>query len=88
MTTPAAESLAALFDAGAASRPGREVAWLERMRCEALETFRAQGIPTTRLEDVKTAKPYVDIALQEIAAGKPVATPVTRAYGCTIKYAM
>jgi peroxiredoxin len=44
--------------------------------------------PTTRLEDVKTAKPYVDIALQEIAAGKPVSTPVTRAYGCTIKYAM
>jgi hypothetical protein len=26
-------------------------------------------------------------ALQAVAAGQPVKTPVTRAYGCTVKYA-
>jgi Fe-S cluster assembly protein SufD len=51
MTTPAAQSLIALFDAGAARRPGRDVPWLDRARREALDAFRAQGIPTTRLED-------------------------------------
>jgi hypothetical protein len=28
----------------------------------------------------------VSVALGEIAAGKPVSTPATRAYGCVIKY--
>ncbi len=30
---------------------------------------------------------YVDLALTEIAAGKGVSTPVTKPYGCTVKYA-
>jgi Fe-S cluster assembly protein SufD len=51
MTSPAARSLVALFDALAPRRPGRDVAWLERVRREGLEAFRAQGIPTPRLED-------------------------------------
>jgi len=51
MSTPAARSLLALFDAGAARRPGRDVAWLEQLRREGLEAFRAQGIPTPKLED-------------------------------------
>jgi Fe-S cluster assembly protein SufD len=51
MTTPAARSLVALFEAIASRRPGRDVAWLERLRREGLESFRAQGIPTPRLED-------------------------------------
>src|SRR5713101_1717150 len=42
--------------------------------------------PSTRLADVKTAKNYVAAALDEIAAGKPVTTAATRAYGCSIKY--
>lgn len=42
--------------------------------------------PTTRLDDLKTAKNFVDQALTEIAAGKPVATTTARPYGCTIKY--
>lgn len=29
---------------------------------------------------------YVDAALADLAAGKPVATPVTRPYGCGVKY--
>lgn len=42
--------------------------------------------PTTRLEDLKTAKNYVDAALTDIKAGRPVATATSRAYGCSIKY--
>jgi len=42
--------------------------------------------PSTRLADVKIAKNYLDAALGEIAAGKPVTVAATRAYGCSIKY--
>lgn len=35
---------------------------------------------------VKDAKNYVRQALDELKAGKPVSQPVTRAYGCSIKY--
>ena len=30
---------------------------------------------------------YVDAALADLAAGRPVATPVTKPYGCSVKYA-
>jgi peroxiredoxin len=43
--------------------------------------------PTTDLEDVKGAKNYVDEALTAAMAGKPVPTPYTRPYGCSVKYA-
>jgi len=43
--------------------------------------------PTTRRSDVKGARNYVREALQAVAAGQPVKTPITRAYGCTVKYA-
>ena len=42
--------------------------------------------PTTRLEDLKTAKNFVDAALNEVAEGKVVSIKTSRAYGCTIKY--
>jgi peroxiredoxin len=42
--------------------------------------------PTTRRSDVQGAQNYVREALQSVAAGQPVKTPVTRAYGCTVKY--
>ena len=42
--------------------------------------------PTTRRSDVQGAQNYVREALQAVAAGQPVKTPVTRAYGCTVKY--
>ena len=42
--------------------------------------------PTTRLADIKDAKNFVDEALAELKAGKPVSNPATRAYGCTVKY--
>ena len=42
--------------------------------------------PTSRHADVQGARNYVREALQAVAAGQPVKTPVTRAYGCSGKY--
>ena len=41
--------------------------------------------PTSRWESVKTAKNYVRAALDDMAAGNPVAEAVTRPYGCSVK---
>ena len=43
--------------------------------------------PATEAADIPGAKNYVRAALDEIAAGKPVAEAVTRPYGCSVKYA-
>lgn len=43
--------------------------------------------PTTRRGDVQGAQNYVRAALEDLAAGRAVKMPVTRAYGCTVKYA-
>lgn len=37
--------------------------------------------------DIAGAKNFVAAALDEVLAGKPVSTPVTEAYGCSVKYA-
>jgi peroxiredoxin len=42
--------------------------------------------PTPEPEDVKGADNYVSDALMAAMAGKPVATPYTRSYGCSVKY--
>jgi peroxiredoxin len=42
--------------------------------------------PTTEPEDVHGANNYVSDAQTEAMAGKPVATPYTRPYGCSVKY--
>ncbi len=42
--------------------------------------------PTTRKNDVPGAQNYVRAALQAVASNQPVKTPITRAYGCTVKY--
>jgi len=42
--------------------------------------------PTTRKSDLTGASNYVRAALQAVATGQSVKTPVTRAYGCTVKY--
>ena len=36
--------------------------------------------------DTATATNHVKVALAELLAGKPVSTPVTRPYGCSVKY--
>ena len=43
--------------------------------------------PSTDPETLKGARNYVSQALEESMAGKPVTTPVTRSYGCSVKYA-
>jgi peroxiredoxin len=43
--------------------------------------------PTTDLQDVQGATNYVSLALEQAMARKPVQTPATRPYGCSVKYA-
>jgi len=42
--------------------------------------------PTTDLSDVNGARNYLSQALTEAMSGKPVSTPTTRPYGCSVKY--
>ncbi len=43
--------------------------------------------PTARPESLQGAHNYVRAALADLAAGRPVATPETTPYGCSVKYA-
>jgi hypothetical protein len=43
--------------------------------------------PSTSPADVVTATNHVSAALTEAMAGRPVTTPTTRPYGCSVKYA-
>lgn len=43
--------------------------------------------PSADPADIKTATNYVNQALDEVLAGKPVSRATTQAYGCSIKYA-
>jgi hypothetical protein len=42
--------------------------------------------PTIDLADVNGAQNYVSAALEEATSGKPVSTPTSRPYGCSVKY--
>ena len=42
--------------------------------------------PTANTADLATAENYVRLALESAMNGKPVATPMTRPYGCALKY--
>jgi len=42
--------------------------------------------PSADPADIPGATPYVKNALDEVLAGKPVTTAVTKPYGCSIKY--
>ena len=42
--------------------------------------------PSTKTEDLKGAKNFVDAALTEMADGKPVSVQTSRPYGCTVKF--
>ena len=42
--------------------------------------------PTTDLADIQRAKNYVTAALDEATSGKPVSSPTSRPYGCSVKY--
>lgn len=43
-------------------------------------------VPSPRDEDLTNAKQLVDAALTQALAGKPIATPTSRPYGCNVKY--
>jgi hypothetical protein len=43
--------------------------------------------PTADPSDISSATNYVTAALTEVIAGKPVSTPATKPYGCSVKYA-
>ncbi len=42
--------------------------------------------PSADPADVATSKNYVRTALDEALAGSPITTPVTKSYGCSVKY--
>jgi hypothetical protein len=42
--------------------------------------------PTARPSDIEGARNYLAAALDEAMAGRPVTTPLTPPYGCTVKY--
>jgi len=42
--------------------------------------------PSTEQADIAGAKNYVQAALDETLAGKPVSTPTSTPYGCSVKY--
>ncbi|MFN4023280.1 MAG: redoxin domain-containing protein [Hyphomonas sp.] len=44
------------------------------------------SVPSARVDDIPKATNYVTAALTELAAGQPVSTPVTKPYGCSVKY--
>jgi hypothetical protein len=44
------------------------------------------SIPSARPADIAGAQNYVAAALTDVKAGRPVATPVTKPYGCSVKY--
>ncbi len=42
--------------------------------------------PTSDPADLEGAKSYIRLAMADLAAGRALANPVTRPYGCSIKY--
>ena len=44
------------------------------------------SINSSNPNDISRATQHVNVALQEMAAGKPVSTAVTRPYGCSVMY--
>jgi AhpC/TSA family len=44
------------------------------------------SLATTEVTDIQTAEPYLKEALLAVVDDKPVAHPVTRPYGCSVKY--
>ena len=46
----------------------------------------ADSINSTDTGDIAKAENYIDTALTEAMSGKPVSTPETKPYGCSVKY--
>jgi peroxiredoxin len=44
------------------------------------------SVPSSRIDDIKTAVNYVRQVVREALAGQPIRAATTRPYGCSIKY--
>lgn len=44
------------------------------------------SIPSAKVEDIKSATNYVRQGLTEVLSGKALSAPVTKPYGCSVKY--
>lgn len=44
------------------------------------------SIPSANPADIAKAEPLARLAISQVAAGKPVETPNSRPYGCSVKY--
>jgi hypothetical protein len=44
------------------------------------------SLATADIDDITKAEPYLKEAMLAVADDKPVAHPVTRPYGCGVKY--
>jgi hypothetical protein len=44
------------------------------------------SIPSSRVDDIPKATPYIRQGLGEIKAGKPLSVSTSQAYGCSVKY--
>lgn len=44
------------------------------------------SIASADKDDIASAENYIDSALKELAAGKPISKAATKPYGCTVKY--
>lgn len=53
---------------------------------QIIYTGAADSINSTDVADIAKATNYIDLALTEALAGKPVSTPETKPYGCSVKY--
>ena len=48
----------------------------------------SDSTPSPHSEDIEDSENYVAKALDEALSGQPVSTPSTKAYGCSVKYAL
>lgn len=46
------------------------------------------SIASTDTDDIAKAQPYFKAAMESVVKGQPVAQPVTRPYGCNVKYSI
>jgi hypothetical protein len=44
------------------------------------------SIQSANPSDIPKAENYVELAMSEVLAGKEVSKPLTRPYGCSVKY--
>ena len=44
------------------------------------------SLATAEVDDIPRAEPYLKEAMLAVAQGTPVAHPVTKPYGCSVKY--